>query len=67
MQLTTTLKTKYSSHIGADVEYPTTCTDLVTACNNMSEFSGEEKEWFSKALPHGSYKTPEEVKKAVGI
>ena len=67
MELTQELKNKYAAHIGDDVSYPATCSDLVTACNNMSEFSSDEKTWFSEALPHGSFNTAEDVKRAVGV
>ncbi len=67
MELTQELKNKYAAHIGDDVSYPASCNDLVAACSNMSEFSGEEKEWFSKALPHGSFNTADDVKRAVGV
>jgi len=33
----------------------------------MSEFTREEKAWFAKALPHGTYDSPKEVTKAVGL
>ncbi|HEV2137996.1 MAG TPA: hypothetical protein VFE98_09100 [Candidatus Bathyarchaeia archaeon] len=67
MELTQELKTRYAAHIGDDVSYPASCNDLTTACDNMSDFSGEEKEWFSEALPHGNFNSAEEVKKAIGI
>jgi len=47
--------------------YPATCSDVVEACGNMSEFTKEEKTWFSKNLPHGTFKSADEVKRAVGI
>jgi hypothetical protein len=65
MAVSTALKEKYSAHIADDVEYPATCSDLVSACNNMSEFSQEEKDWFSKTLPHGTFNNADEVTKAL--
>ncbi len=67
MNMSPQLKEKYTSHIGTDVEYPASCDQIVNACNNMSEFSSEEKDWFAKALPHGTYSSPAEVNKAVGL
>jgi len=62
------LRTKLSEHVGMHVDkYPATCNDLVMACNNLHEFSSEEREWFSKALPHGSFESPDEVRRAIGI
>jgi len=67
MEMSPELKEKYMSHIGSDVEYPATCEALVSACNGMSEFSGDEKAWFAKALPHGTFNSAADVNKAVGL
>ena len=67
MQMSDDLKKKYNSHVAADVMYPATCEQISTACGNMSEFNEEEKMWFMKALPHGTYKTAADVNRAVGI
>ncbi|TLY12472.1 MAG: hypothetical protein E6K84_06455 [Thaumarchaeota archaeon] len=50
-----------------DVMYPASCNDIMTACSGMSEFSKAEKDWFGKALPHGTFSTAADVKKAVGV
>ena len=67
MEMSPQLKEKYVSHIGSDVDYPASCEQIVNACNNMSEFSADEKMWFSKALPHGTYQSSADVNKAVGL
>ena len=67
MDLSPQLKQKYQEHIGSDVMYPASCEQIVNACNNMSEFNAEEKAWFAKALPHGSYLSASDVNRAVGI
>ncbi len=67
MDLSPQLKQKYASHVRSDVMYPASCEQIVNACNNMSEFKTEEKAWFAKALPHGTYKSASDVSKAVGI
>ncbi len=67
MEFSPQLKEKYAAHIGTDVNYPTSCEQIVNACNNMSEFNAEEKQWFAKALPHGVFNTAADVKKAVGL
>lgn len=46
--------------------FPTTKEKLVAACNNMSDFSEGEKEWFTKTLPEATYESAEEVIKALG-
>ena len=67
MEMTPQLKEKYTSHIGSDVMYPASCEQIVNACNNMSEFNSEEKAWFAKTLPHGTFKDAAAVNRAVGI
>ncbi len=68
MQMTSALKAKMSQHIEDDIEtWPASCSDVTMACNNMSEFSADEKDWFAKNLPHGVYKNPNDVKKAVHL
>ncbi len=67
MDLSPQLKQKYTAHVGSDVKYPASCDQIATACNGMSEFSTEEKQWFLKALPHGTYPTPADVNRAVGL
>jgi hypothetical protein len=53
-------------HIREDVEYPTTAMALKEACNNLEDFSAEDKKWFTDTLPEGTYNTPEDVVKALG-
>ncbi len=67
MEMNPQLKEKYMAHIGSDVMYPASCEQIVNACNNMSEFTADEKAWFAKALPHGSFKSAADVNRAVGI
>ena len=61
-------KTKKSmmDHIKTHTKYPATKVDLVKACSNMMEFSQDHKKWFEQSLPAGSYKTPNDVTKALG-
>ncbi len=67
MALSPALKKKYGEHIGQDVMYPATCNDIITACSGMSEFSKQEKAWFTENLPHGTFNNADEVKRAVGV
>ena len=53
-------------HMKSHVTYPTTKADLVAACNNMSEFSDEDKKEFADTLPDGTYNSVDEVTKALG-
>ncbi len=67
MALSPSLKRKYGEHIDNDVSYPASCNDLVAACENMSEFSKSEKEWFTKSLPHGTFESSDEVRKVLQL
>jgi len=49
------------------VEYPTTKTQLVEACNRMMDVPEDLREWFIKTLPEGTYKTADEVLKALRL
>lgn len=54
-----------SDHIKNHVDYPATKTDLVKACNMMSDVSSDDKKWFEKNLPSKTYKNADEVMKAL--
>lgn len=60
-------KKEIMKHVNEHVTYPTTKQALVEACNNMSHVPEEDKKWFMDTLPEGEYKSPEDVKKALGM
>lgn len=47
-------------------KWPATKAELVAACNNLSDFTPEDKKEFETNLPEGTYNTPEDVAKALG-
>ena len=53
-------------HLKGHITYPATKNDLVAACNNLSDFSEEDKKEFMDKLPEGTYNSAEEVTKALG-
>ena len=53
-------------HLKAHQSYPATKADLVAACNNLSDFSEEDKREFESSLPEGTYNSADEVAKALG-
>lgn len=53
-------------HLKTHVTYPATKSDLVAACNNLSDFSGEDKKEFTDKLPEGTYDSADAVMKALG-
>jgi len=69
MEMSASMRAKLNEHVGTHVEggYPATCSSLVMSCNNLSEFTADEKAWFAEALPHGSFNSPDDVKKAIGL
>jgi hemoglobin len=54
-------------HLAVEVEYPATRAQLVGGCKDLTSFSPEEKQWFAAKLPEGSYRSAEEVMKALGL
>lgn len=53
-------------HLMEDITYPATKADLVAACNNLSDFSENDKKEFEEKLPEGTYNSAEEVEAALG-
>ena len=47
-------------------KWPATKMELIAACNNLSDFTSEDKVEFETKLPDGTYNTPEAVMKALG-
>ncbi len=53
-------------HLKNHHTYPATKQELAEACQNMSEFSEEDKKWFIDNLPEKTYNNAEEVMMALG-
>ncbi len=47
-------------------KWPATKAELVAACNNLSDFTAEDKAEFESKLPEGTYDTPKEVMRVMG-
>ncbi|MBI2337760.1 hypothetical protein HYU95_01115 [Candidatus Daviesbacteria bacterium] len=54
-------------HLRQHQTYPATKDELVKECNELSDFSKEDKEWFEKNLPEGNYKSADDVIAALGL
>ena len=54
-------------HLKTHQTYPATKADLVAACNSLSDFSEDDKKWFSEHLPENTYNSAEDVMKAFGM
>jgi hypothetical protein len=48
-------------HLKTHQTYPATKTDLMKACNNLSDFSEKDKKWFSEHLPNKTYNSAQDV------
>ncbi|OGK17702.1 hypothetical protein A2866_05975 [Candidatus Roizmanbacteria bacterium RIFCSPHIGHO2_01_FULL_39_8] len=53
-------------HLKAHQKYPATYDELVKECNNLSDFSAEDKKQFMEMLPKKTYNSAEEVMEALG-
>lgn len=48
-------------HLKKHQKYPATKADLIKECDDLSDFSAEDKEWFKNHLEDKSYKSAGEV------
>ena len=55
------------AHLKSHQKYPATKDELVKECNELSDFSRDDKMWFENNLPEGTYDSAGEVMKALGI
>jgi hypothetical protein len=58
------LKTELE-HIKHHIKYPANKTQVIAACNNMSDVPSVDKDFVAKSLPESNYKGPEDVVKAL--
>jgi len=50
-------------HIKDHQTYPASKKEIITACNDLSDFSDEDKAYFISHLDHDTYNSAEEVLK----
>ncbi len=62
--LMSNLKTELE-HIKHHIKYPANKTQVMAACNNMSDVPSTDKDFVAKSLPESNYKGPEDVVKAL--
>lgn len=58
---------KVTDHLKSHQKYPATKAELVAECDNLSDFSEEDKKEFSSKLPGGTYNSADDVIKALGL
>jgi hypothetical protein len=56
---------KVTDHLKQHQTYPATRAELLASCQSLVDFSDAEKQWFAAHLPAGTYKSADEVLKAV--
>jgi len=52
-------------HLKNHVKYPASRTQVVQACNNMSDVPSADKEWVQTNLPEGTYRSATDVVSAL--
>ncbi len=52
-------------HLKNHVKYPTDQKGVLAACTNMMDVPDADRAWFTKTLPEGKYKGPEDVMRAL--
>jgi len=48
-------------HLKTHQKYPATKEELLKECDNLSDFSAEDKKWFGEHLTKESYESAEDV------
>jgi len=54
-------------HLKNHQKYPATKEDLVKECDDLSDFSDEDKKWFEEHLMEKTYKSADEVMQVLGL
>ncbi len=54
-------------HIKEHQKYPATKKEMVAECENLSDFSKEDKEWYISHLDDKTYNSAEEVLEALHL
>ena len=49
------------------LKYPSAKGEILAACAEMSEMPEADREWIEQNLPDGTYKSADEVVKALGL
>jgi hypothetical protein len=55
------------THVREHTKYPSTKSELIAACGNMSDIPKTDKEWIEQNLPDRTYNTADEVVRALRL
>ncbi len=54
-------------HLKTHQSYPATKAELIAECDNLSDFSDEDKKWFMEHLTKENYESANAVMKDLGL
>jgi hypothetical protein len=54
-------------HLKNHQDYPASYKELIAECNDLSDFSDEDKEWFKEHLAKKVYNSADEVIETLGL
>lgn len=54
-------------HLQKHQTYPATKEEMVKTCQQLSDFTKEDKQWFEDNLPEGTYNSAQEAILALGL
>ncbi len=54
-------------HLRQHQKYPASKAELVAECDNLSDFSAEDKQWFKDHLPERTYQNADQVIQSLGL
>ncbi|OGM68606.1 hypothetical protein A2985_01120 [Candidatus Woesebacteria bacterium RIFCSPLOWO2_01_FULL_43_11] len=54
-------------HLKNHQKYPASTEQLLAECDGLTDFSAEDKKWFTDNLKEGTYASADEVIKALGL
>ena len=54
-------------HLKEHQKYPATKEELLKECDNLSDFSDEDKKWFGEHLTKENYESAEDVMADLGV
>ena len=53
------------THLKNHVQYPANKSQVIAACNGMTDAPPEDRQWVSQTLPEGNYTTADQVVSAL--
>jgi hypothetical protein len=54
-------------HLKNHQKYPASKEELLAECDGLTDFSPEDKAWFTENLKEGTYESADDVIKALGM